>query len=100
MASETDLPGLKTKADDLHVNKLKNVPADLSKLSNIVNIDFVKKTVYSQLVTKVNDIDTEIPITSGLVTKTQNDADKQGIKKKIANVDKIIANTCGLVKNT
>ena len=100
MASETDLPGLKTKVDDLHVNKLKNVPADLSKLSNIVNIDFVKKTVYSQLVTKVNDIDTKIPITSGLVTKTQNDADKQSVKKKIADVDKIIANTCGLVKNT
>ena len=100
MASETDLPGLKTKVDDLHVNKLKNVPADFSKLSNIVNIDFVKKTVYSQLVTKVNDTDTKIPITSGLVTKTQNDADKQGVKKKIANVDRTIANTCGVVKNT
>ena len=32
--------------------------------------DVVKKTVYIKLVTKVNSIDTKIPSTSGLVTKT------------------------------
>ena len=32
--------------------------------------DVVKKTVYIKLVTKVNAIDTKIPSTSGLVTKT------------------------------
>ena len=43
----------------------------------------VKKTGYNQLVTKVNAVNTNIPNTSGLVTKTQYDLDKQGLEKKI-----------------
>ena len=31
-----DLAGLKTKAGNLDVDKIKTVPADLSKLSNVV----------------------------------------------------------------
>ena len=38
--------------------KLNTVPVDLSKLTNVVNNEVVKKTVYSKLVTKVNIIDT------------------------------------------
>ena len=34
------------------------VPVDLSKLSDIVKNDVVKKTVYYKLVAKVNSIDT------------------------------------------
>ena len=34
------------------------IPNDLSKLSNVVKNDVVKKTVYDQLVSKVNNIDT------------------------------------------
>ena len=34
------------------------VPVDLSKLSDIVKNDVVKKDVYNKLVTKVNAIDT------------------------------------------
>ena len=34
------------------------VPTDLSKLSNVVKNDVVKKTVYDKLVAKVNAIDT------------------------------------------
>ena len=41
------------------------VPTDLSKLSNAVKNDVVKKADYSKLVTKVDNIDT-----SGLVKKT------------------------------
>ena len=43
LTSKTNLSGLKTKADNLDVDKLKNVPADLSKLSNIVDNKVVKK---------------------------------------------------------
>ena len=32
--------------------------ADLSKLSNVVKNDVVKKTDYNKLVTKVNNVDT------------------------------------------
>ena len=40
------------------MNKLKTVPVDLSKLSNVVKNEVVKKTVYDKLVIKVNKIDT------------------------------------------
>ena len=62
--------------------------------------DVVKKTVYNQLVTKANAIDTKIPSTSELVTKTQYDSDKQDLEKRIEGVDKEILNTSGLVRDT
>lgn len=41
--SKTDLASLKTNVDNFDVDKLKNVPATLSKPSNVVNNDFVNK---------------------------------------------------------
>ena len=35
-----------------------SLPVDLSKLSDVVKNDVVKKTIYDKLVTKVNSIDT------------------------------------------
>ena len=60
LPSKTDLASLKTKVDNLDVDKLVTVYADLSKLSNVVNNDVVNKTVYDKLVTKVNAVDTKI----------------------------------------
>ena len=59
------MANLKSEVDKLHVDKLKPVPIDLSKLSDVVKNDFVKKTDYNKIVTKVDNIDT-----SGLVKKT------------------------------
>ena len=42
-ALKTNLAGLKTKVDKLDIDKLKSVPIDLSKLSNVVKNDVVKK---------------------------------------------------------
>ena len=53
------------------------VPVDLSKLSNVVKTDVVKKIVYDKLVAKVTNIDT-----SGSVLKTKYDADKRELEKK------------------
>ena len=53
-----NLASLKTEVDKIDVDKLKAVNVYLSKLSNVVNNDIVKKTVYYELVTKVNNIDT------------------------------------------
>ena len=61
----------------MDANKLKIVPAHLSELSNVVYSDVVKKTVYDKLVLKVSAIDTKIPSTSGLVSKTQCESHKQ-----------------------
>ena len=57
------------------------VPVDLSKLSDAVKNDVVKKTVYDKLVAKVNSIDT-----SGFVLKTKYDTDKSELENKIPDV--------------
>ena len=62
---KTNLATLKTKADKSDINKLIPVPFDLSKLSNVVKNDDIKKTEYDILVGKVNSIDT-----NGFVLKT------------------------------
>ena len=51
---------------------------DLSKLSDVVKNDVVKKVGYDKLVEEVNDIDT-----SGFVLKTKYDTDKTELKKEI-----------------
>ena len=56
--------------------------------------------MYNQLVSKANAIDTKIPSTSELVTKTQYDSDKQDLEKRIEGVDKEVLNTNGLVRDT
>ena len=47
------------------------VPVDLSKLSDVVKNDVVKKTEYDKSVAKIDNIDT-----SGFVLKTKYDEDK------------------------
>ena len=42
----TNLSSLKSKVDKLDVDKLVPVPIDLSKVSNVVKDDVVKKDVY------------------------------------------------------
>ena len=42
--SKTNLASLKSEVDKTDVDKLKTVPIDLAKLSNVVKNDFVKKT--------------------------------------------------------
>ena len=85
---KSNLAGLKTEVDKLDIDKLVPVPVDLSKLSNVVKNDVVKKTVYDKLVAKVNNIDT-----SDFLLKTKYNADKTELENKIPDTD-------GLVKKT
>ena len=78
---KTNLAGLKTEVDKLDIDKLAPVPVDLSKLSDVVKNDVVKKTVYDKLVAKVNNIDT-----SDFVLKTKYQTDKTELQQKISNV--------------
>ena len=57
-ALKSSLASLKTEVDKLDINKLVPVPADLSKLSDVVKNDVVTKTVFDELVAKVNSFDT------------------------------------------
>ena len=58
LALKSNLANLKAEIDTIDADKLKLVPIDLSKLSNVVDNDVVKKIVYDRLVPKVNNIDT------------------------------------------
>ena len=87
-ALKTDLANLKSEADKLDINKSVPVPVDLSKLSDLVKNDVVKKTVYNKLVAKADNIDT-----SGLVKK-------RDYNKRITEIEHKIPETSGLVKKT
>ena len=58
LALKSNLASLKTKVDKIDADKLKTVPVDLAKSSNVVKNVVVKKTEYNKLVTKVDNIDT------------------------------------------
>ena len=85
LASKTDLAYVKTKGDNLDVGKLKKAPADLSKLSFLLDNYVIKKWFMINWLSKSMLL---IPSTSVLVTKTQYNSDKKVYKKKIVNVDK------------
>ena len=52
-ASKTNLAALKTEVDKIVIDKLKAAPVDLAKLTNAVENDLVKKTVYHTKVTSI-----------------------------------------------
>ena len=56
--SKSNLASLKTEVGKLDIDKLVPVPVDLSKISDVVKNDVVKKIVHDKLVAKVNSIDT------------------------------------------
>ena len=58
LAAKSDLVSLKAEIDKIDVYKLKTVLVDLSKLSNVVENEVVKKIVYDKLAAEVNNIDT------------------------------------------
>ena len=58
LAVKSDLASLKSQLDKVNADRLKSVFVDIRKLSNVVDKDVVKKTVYDKLVRKVNAIDT------------------------------------------
>ena len=60
----------------------------MSKLSDVVKNDVVKKTVYDKLVAKVNNIDT-----NDFVLKTKYQTDKTELEKKIPDVTDFVKNT-------
>ena len=77
-ALKTNLASLKTEVDKLDIGKLVPVPADLSKLSDVVKNDVAKKPLYDKLAATVNNIDTNT-----FVLKTKYQTDKVELEKKI-----------------
>ena len=48
---------VKTKVEDIDVGKLKTVPIDLKKLSDVVTNEVIKNTKFNTLKTKVNSLE-------------------------------------------
>ena len=87
-ALKTNLANLKTEIDKLDIDKLVPVSVDLSKLSDVVKNDVVKKTLFDKMVVKVDNIDT-----SDHVLKTIYNTDKTELGKKIPNVTNFVKKT-------
>ena len=60
----------------------------MSKLSNVVKNDVVKKAVYDKLAAKINNLDT-----SDFVLKTEYQTDKTELEKEITDLTDIAKKT-------
>ena len=105
LAAKSDLVSLKTKVDKLDIDKLKSlptklsnlrskvdkldnyklapVPVDVSKQSNVVKNEVVKKTEYNA---KMKNIDDKIPDITNLATKTTLNAKINEVEDKIPSI--------------
>ena len=90
-ASKTNLAALKSEVDKIDTDKLKTVPADLAKLSNVVKNDVVKRTTYNTLKNKVDTIDT-----LKFVSRTKFTTDTNALDDIIDKVKKKIPDISGL----
>ena len=103
-ASKTNLVALKTEVDKIDTDKLKTAPTDLAKLTNAIENDLVKKTVYNTKVTSIetqiagltkNTVDNLADITklkasdtNSFVTATNFSSDTNALNDKIDGVEK------------
>ena len=85
VALKTNLANLKNEVDKLYIDKLAPVSVDLSKLSDVVKNDVVKKTVYDKLVSKVDNIDT-----NDFVLKNKYRTDKTELENEIPDVSNLV----------
>ena len=90
-ALKTNLAALKTEVDKIDTGKLKTVPDDLAKLSNVVKNDVFKKSTYNALKNKVDAIDT-----SKFVSRTTFTTDTNALDYKIDIIEKKILDISGL----
>ena len=112
------MAALKTEVDKIDTDKLKTVPNDLAKLSNVVKNDVVKKTDDN---TKISEIETQITAvnknaldnladikvlktktvyTSNFGTRTKFSTDTNALDDKIDKVDKKIPDVTSFVEKT
>ena len=80
-AAKTNLAALKTEVDKIDTDKLKTVPDDLAKLSNVAKNEVVKKTDFS---------------TDDYVKKTKFSGDISSLDDKIDKVEKTIPDLSSL----
>ena len=72
---------LKTKVADLDIDKLKTIPVDLKKVSDVVSKEVGKNVKLNKLNTKVNNSEIKIPDGTTLIHTNQYNACKQNLEK-------------------
>ena len=95
VASKTNLSALKTEVDKIDVDKLKTVPDDLAKLSNVVKNEVVKKTDFSadDYVKKtkfsgdINSLDDEIEKFEKKIPDVSSLETKKNVTTLVKNLD-------------
>ena len=86
----TNLSNWKSKADKLDVDILVPVPVDLSKLSDEVKNDVVKKDVYKA---KIKNIEDKIPDITNIATKVSLHAKINEVKGEIPSITNLATKT-------
>ena len=115
-SSKTNLAALKAEVEKIDLDKLKTAPVDLAKLTNAIENDLVKKTVYNTEVTSTetqiagltrNTVDNLADITklkaidtNSFVTRTKFSADTNALDDKIDGVEKKIPDISRLATKT
>ena len=84
------MANLKKEVDKLDVDKLKPIPTDLSKLSDVVKNDVVKKTDYN---TKIIEIEDKTPDTSSFVKKADYNTNITETEDKIPDISNLATKT-------
>ena len=98
--NKTNLSALKTKVDKIDVDKIKTVPDDLAKLSNVVKNEVVKKTDFSadnyvtrtKFSTDTNALDDKIGKTEKKIPDVSSLETKRNVTTLIKNLDNRIDN--------
>ena len=80
---------MKSKVDKLDVNKLVPFPVNLSKLSDVIKNDIVKKYIYDA---KIKNIEDQIHNTTNLPTDASLNAKTNGVKGKIPSITNLATN--------
>ena len=73
---------LKIKVGYLDVGKLKSIPVELKKLSDVVDNEVVKNTKFNTLKTKVNSLEKKIPDSTISIHINQYNMDQKNLEKK------------------
>ena len=82
----SSLNNLKIKGDDLDVGKLKTVPIDLKKLTDVVDNEIVRNMKFNTLKIEVHNLEKKVPDAATLIHINQYNTDKQNFEKKIGEV--------------
>ena len=73
---------LKTKVNDLDIHKLKDIPVDLKKVSDVVSTELVKNLKLKKINTRVNNLEKKVPNGTALIHTNQYNAYKQNLETK------------------